>query len=244
MISSPGGDPVEVGERLAVRRAVAGDRRVAELPRQRRVGVVAGPPLEVGGGHALDDRGVEPDGRDLEPGDGVAVLEAAPACRRGGGGGAVVVGGTRRHRVTARRPADRIAAWSAGRRSTVVAYVASSSSNSLVQVVLGLGVLDARPPQLVRHEAEHQQAGGDQHLADVADDPPPVVGRRRPIPAGRRSWGRPAVAWTRAVTVPVQTCRGSVARRWSTAGPSPAASSSSRTPSPCSAASRRWPARR
>ena len=60
-------------ERLAVRRAVAGDRGVAELARQRRVRVVAGPAPEIVDRHAGDDDDVEPDLGDLEAGDRITL---------------------------------------------------------------------------------------------------------------------------------------------------------------------------
>ena len=46
---------VEVAERRAVRRAVAGDGGVAHLARERRGRVVAGALAQVVGRHALDD---------------------------------------------------------------------------------------------------------------------------------------------------------------------------------------------
>ena len=103
-----------------------------------------------------------------------------------------------------------------------------------VQPVLGLGVLEPGAPQLVGDEPEHQQAGGDEDLADGADHPAPVVGRWGSIPprrghdgpryppaswltrrslAGARAPGR-RCAPARAGGVSIGFRAGSVAGRW------------------------------
>ena len=83
---------VDVAERLAERRAVAGDRGVAELPRQRRVGVVPRALLEVGQATRRDDvQGAATllaDPRDLELGQRLAALDRRDVLldrRRGAG---------------------------------------------------------------------------------------------------------------------------------------------------------------
>ena len=72
-----------------------GDGRVAELARHRRAGVVARSLLQVRRVDAGDDDSVEADRRDLDAGDGVALVERWDRDRhrdRGRAGRAVVVG--------------------------------------------------------------------------------------------------------------------------------------------------------
>src|SRR5207249_7045087 len=59
--------------------AVAGDGHVALLAGQRRVGIVAGPGPQGAGPRALDDNGVDLDGRDHDTGQGVALGGVAGA---------------------------------------------------------------------------------------------------------------------------------------------------------------------
>ncbi len=190
MISSPGCDLVDVVERLTVRGAVPGDGGVAELAGQRGVGVVAGTLLQVGLLDTRDDVVVDADGRDLEPGDHVALLERRQVLR------------LRRYRRRGRRRRVRTRAWllapsrrgegrpCRGSTGTVVAgsvettgtVLASNSSKSSSNAFCAAGGLDAGAPQLVGDEPEHQQAGGDEDLAEPADPEPPVLGLRRAVP--------------------------------------------------------------
>ena len=64
---------VDVDERLAVGRAVAGDRGVAVLAGEWRVRVVAWPAPQVVDRDAFDDDDVEPDLGDLETGDRIPI---------------------------------------------------------------------------------------------------------------------------------------------------------------------------
>ena len=67
------GQLVDAEERRAVGGPVAGDADVAVLPRQRGVRVVAGPLLQVVDADAGHHDPVQPDGRRLQPGDGIAL---------------------------------------------------------------------------------------------------------------------------------------------------------------------------
>jgi hypothetical protein len=78
---------VELAEGGAVGRAVAGDGGVAGPAGHRRVGVVAGPPLEVLGAHALDDVLLHRDLGDLDEGGGIAEHRWCGRRRRCGGVG-------------------------------------------------------------------------------------------------------------------------------------------------------------
>ena len=199
---------VESVERLAVRRAVAGDRRVAELAGHRGVGVVAGALLQVGRLHAGHDLGVEADRRDLD---------ARPSRRRGRSSGTVGAGDAWSWSASScagrrRRRSSVVVGGDGGRRCRRRRRRGARSwSNSSSRRSCALGVLDARAPQLVGDEAEHQQPDGDEHLAERADDPPPVVRRRRSVP--RRRWTGTASEATR----PVRRRRGTPARYRATA---------------------------
>ena len=57
----------------------------------------------------------------------------------------------------------------------VVVVLSSRSWNSRAEVVLRLRGLDARAPQLVGDEAEHQQPECDEGATEDADEPAPVV---------------------------------------------------------------------
>ena len=51
-----------------------------------------------------------------------------------------------------------------------------------VVAVLGTSGLDARSPQLIGDETEHEESGRDERLADVADPPSPVHRGLRAVP--------------------------------------------------------------
>ena len=191
--------------------------------------------------------------RDLDAGHHVARRRtpgtgSAPAAT-------VVVGSGRRRRWAAATTLRRRRA--VGRRWSSSSSPAPRPSEPLelvVEAVLGLGVLEPGAPQLVGDEPEHQQAGGDEDLAERADDPAPVVRRRRSVPprdgrraAGSRSRWRSGRGLRRVARHAGAAASASAHRHGSRTVPvaspgdgSPGTASSSwTTPSPCSA---RFPA--
>ena len=181
-------------ERLAVGRAVTGDRRVAELSGHGRLRIVTWPLLQIGLLHPGNHDLVDPDPRDLQAGDGIALLEGGDVLlgdrdRLGDGHGGS--NGVRRRRidrngVVGDHDRRRGARWWCGAGEQVVEFV--------LEGILRSCRLDARSPELVRDESEHEQPGGDEHLAEATDEEPPVVGRLRTVElvhlAGAGSWGR------------------------------------------------------
>ena len=203
MISSPGCELVDVTERLAERRAVAGDRGVAELAGQRRLGIVTRALLEVVERHARHDvqrvaaRPCRSWGSRAWPAPGRArsagcsarrvpapwsgtSTPAATTCRSGSARScspAADVGSRRRHgggRCRRRRDGR-------GRRGRRL-RLGDELLELVLQLVLRPRGLDAGAPQLIGDEPEHQQPGRDQDLAEPAHVEAPVVRLGRAVP--------------------------------------------------------------
>ncbi len=185
---------VDVEERLTECGAVPCDRSVAELARQWRLGVVARTLLEIvlvdPGNHDL----VDADSRKLE------VCDASPSCRSGGIGAAAVATGSTATFGSGSVGSGTVGSGTVGSGTVVVGlgrvgghlggcrdcagrlrWARQQLLELVLERILGPGGFDAGSPQLVRDESEHEQSGGDQHLADAADPPAPVLRRWWPI---------------------------------------------------------------
>ena len=166
---------------------------IAALPvlsGQRGLGEVAGTVLEIAGANAFDHDLLEVDRR------GCVIFASGSPCG-GGVSRAARDGGGRRHRLD-RWPGPCPARLSGTRvvgdgglgarlwcRRWPVLPAGEQVLELVLESVLGLGGLDAGALELVADEGEHEHADGDQHPAEAADEPPPVVGFGRPVPSAR-----------------------------------------------------------
>ena len=195
---------VEIAEWCLVRGSVACQRCVTELPRNDRLRKMTDSAIEVVFADAGDVIEVDADLRDRDPADAVAVFDKAVVLPRGrprnGGcrGGSNRRGradgrtgcagngrrGNRRRRNcrrrNCRRPGGRGHDGVRGARQGV-----QLGFEGGLEMILRPCRLDARAPQLIRHEPEHQEAERDQTPADVTDDPAPVVWFWGPVPPAR-----------------------------------------------------------
>ena len=196
---------VEIAEWRLVRGAVTGECRVAELTGEGSIGEIADTRLEVLMSHPGNKVEVDSDVRNLDAAQDVTphhfrqVLILGRDYRLVGGGrgrwldaGVVtrvadgLVGERQRLKcstVTRRIYDDAIVGDDVGRSLDVGDRLRCHQFLELVvEFVLCACCLDSRAPQLVGHEQEHHQTGGDEYPAEMADEEAPVVRLGRAVP--------------------------------------------------------------